>query len=359
MRSLDQSHAVRKLVLNALKPESFANSTQGIPPEYEHFGNSNFWVGTLNFATSIHSRLPFLAVLERSSVWRTLPDDVFAIFSQALTYERMVLANLDYELEESLAILKRAEITVILLKGMDLGRRLYPSRVFRPMTDVDLLVPSDRFEETLSHFLSGPYQKIGPFPAGRIRLEVGRTKDGAVVEIHKKLQVGDSDEMTLGLWNRAQSGAIPGLDSHVQVLSAQDYFSYLVRHSAIQHLIESPIWLNDLHYLVQSEEFRSTANWQQIVSEALGEGTAGALWFVLRILKLEWGTSIPDQALLYSNRTVSPFKQKLLLSLIDLNRLFSIHGRSRAWVIGSRFILRDHMSDAFSYGIQRIRSRGW
>ena len=82
-----------------------------------------------------------------------IPDDVLRDVEQQLTFERLAQSRLVAALVDAWSALERAEIRAAVLKGPVLGSRLYPAKVFRPSSDIDLLVAEsdlDRAAEALS-----------------------------------------------------------------------------------------------------------------------------------------------------------------------------------------------------------------
>ena len=236
---------IREFVLGVLRPEGGAVAEA---PSLSH----REWEYAVGFAESVHSALPFLASASKAS-WRPgLPEGVQLLVEERLYRERLWMALLDHEVERSVGRLLDSRVPVIVLKGMDLARRFYPERSLRPMADVDLLVPQAKFSEALEILGRGGYRVAGPFPEGRFRVELCRKGGLPQVELHSRLLAGDTETETHGLWDRSREGQLPGLPRGARVLDSSDLFTYLVRHSAVQHLMESPVWLNDLHHVVGS-----------------------------------------------------------------------------------------------------------
>lgn len=342
------SQEIAQFVLNALKP--------GVKPERpDFFDDVGAWRKIFDYSLRLHSILPLMVKIDRAE-WRAdLPVAVSLQIDERLQRERMILAILDDELDSALFLLVSAKIPVIVLKGMDLGRRYYPERVMRPMADVDLLVPPEAFTESLRVLARGDYRIVGPFPEGRFRVELARRENAPTVELHKYILAGDTDLSIAGIWKRSVEGVLRGLPHHARALSVEDNLIYLVRHCAVQHLLESPIWLNDIHYLIESEDFRQKADWDRIVwSLAQSRALSGA-YLVLHLLRADWGTSIPEEAMKGVDRKVGAFRRVLLDRLASASAWFPGEGRRLPWVMKSRFLLRDSAWDALVYGIQRER----
>ena len=315
----------RRFVLQHLKPESPGE------PEFSDpwFLNNPFkWQEALHFAGKMHATLAFLHRLEKTALWRGLPPDVRESFESGLSRERMRVALLDEEFEFSVATLARAEIPALPLKGMDLVHRFYPDRMLRPMTDVDLLVPEAQFDQAIRALKKEGYRIIGNPYADRRRIELSRYADGIAVEIHSRCLASSGEAETRALWKRAKPGG----------LHPQDVLLYLVRHSTVQHRLESPIWLNDLHYVIANSEI----DWDLFVSEARARACTSASWFAFTLLDSGWGKSAPGATLARLRRSAGILRTHLLSKRRDAYRWFSKEPHSGIGILRARYLLADN-----------------
>lgn len=339
-------------VLGALRPGSLAEEAELQFPQ-ELFSASNL-DSSLDYARRIHALLPWLARLRESPGFSRLPEPERRKIEELHSRERMVLALLDDELERSLDALGGAGIPTLVLKGMDLGRRHYPKRVFRPMTDVDLLVPEARFEAALRALAGAGYAVSGRLSPGRFRVELSRFHCGPVVELHSRLQEGDTPEWIGELWTHALHGAIPGLRPAALGLDPTSQLVYLIRHAAIQHLLESPVWLNDLHFLITSAEFRRQGDWEKAMRwlDSFRANAAGL--FTLHFLKTHWETPVPREVLATLRSRLSAPRRTLLLQRANPAECFSFADRGTAWTASSRLLLRESPAQAIRYAWRKL-----
>ena len=189
-------------ILESLSPRPINN--RGLIKRPSFYNDVDSWRRVLAYATTLFGVAPLLAVIERSSWKSDIPEAVLNVFQTALSHERMKLAILDEELELSLTALLEKDISVIILKGMDLGRRIYPDRIFRPMSDVDLLVPLNLFQEASNALESAGFNPIGKICRrhGRPQMEFSRSGAWPVVELHSYIRFGEVRDM------RAEMGAV-------------------------------------------------------------------------------------------------------------------------------------------------------
>lgn len=344
----------RELVLKALHPSVLlGRSPLGFPIPREE----SFWRSALDSAERIHSAAPFAAVLLRDP---ELPEDVRKLLDDRLRRERLLQALLDTEAEVALGMLERAKIPTIVLKGMDLGRRFYPERLLRPMADADLLVPETSFAEALRALESEGFHRVGRLTPGRFRVELSRAQSGgAIVELHCRLQRGETRERTRLAWETSIEGAIPGLPASARALHPSVLVPYLIRHSAVQHLLESPVWLNDLHLVLESGAYSSSAEWALLAERLKEQGTCAAGFFVLSLLRADYGTRVPDGLIHDLSRQAGRLRT-LLLSGNASKRLssgfwFRDADRTLPLILFSRLLLRDSVAEAAIYAITRER----
>ncbi|MCM2279398.1 MAG: nucleotidyltransferase family protein [Oligoflexia bacterium] len=340
------AQAIPGFALAALAPCSLGAGTLPAAPPF--LDQPEPWRETLDYAARIHASLPLLTLVSRSPWFGEIPPESRAAIESALSHERSILALIELEHEHARALLSQAGIPCLTLKGVDLARRFYPEPVFRPMRDVDLLVPEERFEEAIAAFQRSGYARLGPFPKGRIRIELGRGPGAATVELHRRLQDGDTASVTRGIWERAEGA---GHRLHVQ-----DLVPFLIRHAGVQHLLESPVWLNDLHFVIESAEFRAHADWEALVRALSERSCLSAGWLLLTLLSESCGTAIPAEVLAELRGRAGRLRPRLLRR--ELEAWFPLHGRKHGFVLSSRFLLRDRASEALAYALHRFHSPG-
>ena len=319
----------------------------------DFFADESTWKKVFHYARTIHSLLPVLVQIDRSTWKKEISEWIQAEVDAGLAKERMFLTLLDREMEAALYALGGEKIPTILLKGMDLGRRVYPDRMLRPMTDVDLLIPSEKFTDAILALGKVGFRVMGPFPKGRIRVELGRQKGGPVVELHRALQANDTENYLHEVWTHAVETVIQDMNWGCKVLSAEDNLVYLIRHATLQHVVESPIWLNDIHHLIENKDFKKNGDWEKVLWGLAEFKALHGGWFVLNFLKNQWGTTVSQQCLDQLSLKTSATRRKFLKNISESKKLFPVEGRTVSWTIRSRFLLRDSWIEALKYGIQR------
>ncbi len=305
------------------------------------------WAEVLELAVSFHAETPIAAALSHAPwVGSLAPGDRIRIEDQ-VTRGRMALALLDEELEFAGGALRRSGIEALVLKGADLGRRFYPDRLLRPMADVDLLVASRdylRAGEVLGRL---GYRSVGVGYRGRFRAEYCR-EGLPVIELHTRLVEGDDEASVAGYFSRAEEGPFP---AGIRALEATDLLSHLVRHGAVQHVVESPVWLWDIHFLLKKREIR----WEAFTTDAIARKYRAAAWFLLAWLSERWGTPVDAAALERLGEGVGRMHREALRMIGEPRRLFGSRGFT--WLACARWFLRDSAGDAVAYLISREKRK--
>lgn len=324
--------------------------------------DASAWTEAEDYAVRVRSLLPWLAAVREALWYGQIDRGARLRMEEKLSRERMRLAILDAELDEAVFALISARVPVIVLKGMDLARRYYPERTRRPMADVDLLVPRDGYSSALQALGKAGYRRVAAESGGiraaegRNRMELSRRPGGPVVELHDAPLARESQTQVAEAWQRARFGVIPGLPRQAGALAFGDNLAFLIRHCAVQHALESPVWLNDLHYLVSSADAGSEAEWARAAELLRSSRARAAAWFAGTFLLKHWGSPIRSSWVDGIGERLGFLHRTLLERLADPRRWFPAQGRNLVWTVRSRFLLRDTPTDAIRYGIRRRRA---
>ncbi len=327
-------------VLQLLNVESF-NSDLTFESKLEvQSGTVEEWTDAYDFAVALHAALPFLTTLRKTSVWEQLPDRVKINFEKNLTKERMILCLLAEELQFSVQLLAQNKVPVIVLKGMDLSHRFYPDKMLRPMTDVDLLVKEESFKKAVQVLLKAGYKIIGKQRNDRYRIEMSRFEDGLAVELHSRLLLSDEKSDLIQYWEQSVPHPLSGFHQDVRVLSSQDLLVYLIRHATVQHRLESPIWLNDIYYLLQAIIKNEVYfDWDLFLKEVTKRKIVSASWFTLSLLPCEL---VPVYVLKSLHKKMGYIRFQFLRAQVNWVNWFLTRRISKLEIFKIRFLLRDN-----------------
>ena len=112
-------------------------------------------------------------------------------------------------LVEVVAAMTERSIPVLLFKGISYVGSLYPDPAERPMSDIDLLVPSAAFSDAAAVLRRLGYWRAGaPRQASRFHHSICFKRADAAVDLHRSVMQGWRSEIDLtGIWHRARPAA--------------------------------------------------------------------------------------------------------------------------------------------------------
>jgi len=174
------------------------------------------------------------------------------------------------------------DIPLIALKGMSLLRRVYTFDGMRQMSDIDLLVPRERFDEANRLLAQRGYlraeQHVKNFdPVLRAHLWQTGTwwtpADARVrvsIDIHDRLQYFGKDlnpavmdEKMAGIWQRSLPHPV---FAGISVMSPEDELLYLCVHAGILHIPLRPVSVCDVDLLIRQQ---AAFDWDAFLARTL------------------------------------------------------------------------------------------
>ena len=199
------------------------------------------------------------------------------------------------ELMQTLGLLKREGIAVILLKGAYLAEAVYGNIALRPMTDVDLLAQRGDLARLHDLLISDEYFiKEQSCMSNPKHLAPYHKKNGVCcLEIH--LQIVDPPyaeriEMQQ-LWDRAQGELLQGVE--VVTLSPEDLFLHLCLHSCIQHGFDNGL-ISVLDTAFMLERYEGKMDWEQLWGRAQEWGIERSVYLMLALAEKMLGVPMPE-----------------------------------------------------------------
>ncbi|HVK73797.1 MAG TPA: nucleotidyltransferase family protein [Kofleriaceae bacterium] len=154
--------------------------------------------------------------------------------ASALQAERRAAA-----LTEAVAALADAAVPVILLKGVAYAGSIYPDPAERPMSDIDLLVPSadfDRAARTLGRL--GYWHAGGPAQLTVTRHAVTFKRRDAAVDLHRHiLHAGRSRIDLAAIWSAARPSHVAGALRPQPIHEYLLHLAHIGRHEGAVPLI--------------------------------------------------------------------------------------------------------------------------
>jgi hypothetical protein len=337
-------------VLQAIQPQ-FLDKKAPCPLEKPSFLNgteqgTEYWKEIFQIANQLMVLLPLAINLSRTDWRKELPEEIQLLIDERIHREKMILAILDHELDSALFLLINADIPVLVLKGMDWGRRYYSERILRSVSEIDLLIPKGELERAKQVLKQGGYQAAG-HSSGRLARLVG----GPALQLHTTLFSNDTDSLMHQIWQRSLQQIAKDLPVHAHALSHEDNLIFLIKHCTTQNLLSSPIWLNDLHYLFQNKHFKVNADWDWLVWYFAHHHLISSAWFILNFLNSHIGTELPKEAMKQLGEYLGPMKKYLLAKLANPKTWFSTQERSLPWTFKSQYLIQDSVFDAVKFSL--------
>lgn len=274
-----------------------------------------------------------------------LPPDVQAVLARGHREAFFLNLALLATARPILSELNREGIEPILLKGSALIGRVYPDLGARALTDIDLLVPAERFEEA-RRLVAGHGFRYDPgtLRSGRREAFEG-DRPGASLDLHWELSQKHRFQAEIeAVWR--DSVPVPFEGARARRLAPTHEFVYLALHYAAHYFGVTLKWLVDLRELLRAEHLSPN---EVAVTAARWRGTAG-LHFALRYLDLVYGDAIDLRA--YRQPLRRPIRDLLIRPFLSDDPLLLVHPLergSRRLLMGLLFV--DRPSDMIRLGL--------
>lgn len=220
-----------------------------------------------------------------------MPADIKKDLQQ--DYMSSVLANMNREaaLKQVLETLNASNARPVLLKGAYLGHVVYEEPALRPMSDVDILVHEDNFEETRNALVSLGYEiQVEPQSAEDQALQLaepytlGRCQ--VAIDLHRSLGAMDYYRFPLPeIWDQITERRLYGCK--VFFLSPEVNFIHVATH-ALNHGPLLRDWL-DLVLILN----RTAFEWDQFLRLSRSFGVMRPMWWVFGELGANWECAAP------------------------------------------------------------------
>ena len=215
----------------------------------------------------------------------TLKRDAMSIAVMGIRVKKLLF--------QAIEALARHGIVPVLLKGYGLASRCYPDPLYRPMTDVDLLVGSGQLERAEAALVEIGLKKNSELEEFQLRHHHHLNFYGTLgaVELHFRAISGFGGIEGAPLLARAIESDLEG--HRIRYLRPEDELAYLATH-ATQHLFKGVGWLYDLKLFIQRYP---DLDWSALVAIARESGMQTPAYFALRTSHQAMGAKVPDWVL--------------------------------------------------------------
>jgi hypothetical protein len=234
--------------------------------------------------------------------------------------------------------LRERGVIPVLLKGVGLASRYWPSRELRPSGDVDVLVSPDELD-AVSEFLRGAGFLASAAADPDHPHHRAFASSMGLVEVHFRAFTGPGGGSLDGLRTIAS-----GFDGRpVRYLAVEEEVVYLASHAA-QHFFTRLAWLVDLKLLAQQE---AGLDWHRVVEVASRSRLRAATHSALVLAARRLGAPIPEWAL--EALAVTPGHERLVLAAFTPERLDSAAIATSRAAAPLRALLSDSARGAMSH----------
>jgi len=224
-----------------------------------------------------------------------IPANVMERLRQAYLENAARNVGLYHRLGKVLELLRRDNISVIVLKGAHLAELVYGNRALRSMSDVDLLVHRDdlmRVEAVLLGIGYTPLQYNRTTGKDNKHFGYILSKRGLYLEVHWTLlpAMHPVDIDINGQWERSRPATIAGFE--VAVLCPEDLLLHLCLHACEHSLKPGLRYLCDICEILQ--HYQGGIDWGLVQLRARKWGIGKCVYITLRLARELLGVILPD-----------------------------------------------------------------
>ncbi len=234
-----------------------------------------------------------LVRLEQAAILTTLPPHAANPLRTLLTQIRRAGAGLDLERDRVLVILRRAGVEPVVLKGSGLRRTLYADPAERHASDIDLLVPQDALDASLTAAIAagytGPSDEVSrAYRQHHFHLRLTHAL-GHDLEIHWGLSEPHSRFRLDPAEFLRESMVVPRRDGPPLRLPRPEH---MVLHLVLQNVQERFLWFNRL--VDVDRLFAATLDVDLLAERAQSMGLRAALAVTLTLTERLLGTEVTE-----------------------------------------------------------------
>jgi hypothetical protein len=218
--------------------------------------------------------------LSKSGQFSSLPRDQQEALRSLYASTWMQNSQIFQELDDIAAAFEQANIPIVLLKGACFALTVYEDIGLRPMGDLDILVPRDKFDQALQVALAQGYENQLPEAAPGLRdllsheVCLQKQKLPFALEIHHSLVADKTYVYAAPVdWFWTQTEPLTGTEIEIRfgalrMLSPEAQLLYAASHAMLQHGGgRSPLrWFYDIDLLVR--HYHARLDWDLLLNQA-------------------------------------------------------------------------------------------
>jgi hypothetical protein len=239
--------------------------------------------------------------LKKKGLGQAVPPDVYTSLKDV--YQQNIIRNIIISDQSRLVMkaMNAANIPTIPLKGIVLANSVFESIGLRKMSDIDLLVPSEKLARAVEILTGMGYKTLEPFSLDsiiqfRMHLPPFVKKDHVTIEIHWNITSPNTyysiDPQEL--WEQAVPGQI--LDYETLILSPEDFLLHICLHTSYQHQFDFGLGpFCDIAEVI--DHFGITLDWQTVTARATKRNWVRGVYMALVIAAEFTGADVPGDVL--------------------------------------------------------------
>lgn len=358
-------HSNEKLLIRYCAKISFNNNIELI------FSEKLDWDYILEESRD-NSIAPFL-YYHLAPYQKNIPADIFLELKNTFDNAKQDNHLLYQELQKIILSFKEKNIKFILLKGIDLAKRVYPDIGLRPMTDIDILVRKEdlpKIEEALiplNYLMYPNYYKVLDKPVSPyLNAVVCKKLTAPFISLHLHWHIytntffpfyGYISSLDIErIWQNAETTEIEG--QKVLRINSNDLILHLSQHH-FKHYFNSLIYFTDIDALLT--KYKEKLDWQKVTKDAfefnLDRPLYYSLYFTKNILKTDISEGILKKL---QPKNISLVEKKFVDSVLEGKSgknlsYFMFLAMNKSFVKKLRFIFRTAFPEPeFKFQLQEI-----
>ncbi len=286
---------VAQLLAHAATGAALQSLTNGEAASGTDLARQLQWLLDGGLGPLLHGAMGHAAVAQLPPTWRT------ALLSADLT-ARVRHGSLTDTTLEIIETCERLGVDVVLLKGISVSEQWYPQEHFRPMADIDVLIPQAAYGAVEAALIDLGHERLAfePGPGQQHGIPLQHRARGSLIELHTRLFDDDSPLSAGTLFGTpvVMSGSVPScfhgrpvrrLTSELQLAYiASSWFNDLAERQIHPSFIAS---MFDAVFLLKASA--GTLDWKRLIDRLDNELAAASLHAMLTYLP-RFGVERPD-----------------------------------------------------------------
>lgn len=305
------------------------------------------WKAILKQAQQMKVLWPLLIILKGVSWREELAEEIREFLStetQRIADQEQVIRK---ETEYAVRALVEQKLRVLVVGGVDLGKRYYSDPTLRVAENIELIVSKESFGVALRALGRKGYRQVGD-GLGEHSLLLARESipDVPQINLRTRLMEEDEAEYSPADWERSVGQQISHTSGNLRVLAPEELIVFLIKRGIYRDLLDSPVWLLDLYFVIQMNQ---KISWEKIERDL--KNLEGPAYLALKMVK-ELGCNLPLNVINRFTKKMSALKKSRLKKLEEIDSWFNVESSSLLSALLNGFCLGTSQSDSVKQGVR-------